>query len=95
MLSFSRECQCNIDHALCIYRAYALCPVARARDIGFCIRYLGTVSALLTLGVAEPSAKLEQHFAQYCLGLVPTPCRGFALLVARSAHRWVTQLCLA
>ena len=79
MLSFSRECQCNIDHALCIYRAYALCPVARARGIGFCIRYLGTVSALLTLGVAEPSAKLEQHFA-VLFGFGANPLSGLCLV---------------
>ena len=54
--------------------ACALCTVVRARDNGFCTRYLGTVSAL-TMGEAEPSAKLEQHFEQYCLGLVPTPCQ--------------------
>ena len=47
--------------------------------MGFALASLAQVSAF-TMGEAEPSAKLEQHFEQYCLGLVPNPLlKGFAM----------------
>ena len=39
--------------------------------MGFALATLAQVSDFDS-GEAEPSAKLEQHFEQYCLGLVPT-----------------------